>query len=137
MSEPNYPRRIVIVCIGNICRSRVGEEYLRQKLEERGYSLQRVKVSSAGVVANKEGRQFTEDIGKKADSIIALDESIEYSLLNSFNQRKEKITTLHILDVYEQDIDGLIQEFNKQLLPYIEKRFPRRKEKRRGLIQTI
>lgn len=133
----NVPRKILLVCLGNITRSRIGEEYFSRKLEERHYRVSRQRelelldnqaaVSSAGVVAstNEGGRQFTEDLGNRADTIIAMDESIAYSLSNSFHQPKNKIISLHIIDNYDQDYEGLVRALDEQLLPYIDRWFPK------------
>jgi protein-tyrosine-phosphatase len=124
----NQPKNIIIVCVGNKCRSVAGEEYMHQKLIERGYA--NIELSSAGVATgvsfDRPTRQFTQDLGNKADLLIAMDESVAYSLSNSFDQPKAKITALHILDTYDQDPEGLVRDLDKQLLPLINKYFPKK-----------
>ena len=128
MEINEQPKNIMLICVGNQNRSVYSEYYMQDKLKIRGYET--IKISSAGVAVGvcleRQGRQFTTDLGEKADRLIAMDESVEYSLLNSFNQQKKKITTLHILDIYDQDIEGLVKELDKQLLPIINKYFPAR-----------
>ena len=48
-SAPLAPRRVVLVCTGNTCRSALAEALLRRALEERG--LTDIDVSSAGTGA--------------------------------------------------------------------------------------
>lgn len=126
MEINKQPNSVILICVGNQNRSVYGEYYMQDKLKIRGYET--IKISSAGVAVGvcleRQGKQFTQDLGEKADLLIAMDESIEYSLLNSFNQKKKKIKTLHILDIYDQDVEGLVKELDKQLLPIINKYFP-------------
>jgi protein-tyrosine phosphatase len=85
-------RSIVVVCVGNICRSPVGEQLLALRLAERGSDM---KVSSAGIgalvgasadetasdVASKHGirldthvaRQFSHEIGLENDLILVME----------------------------------------------------------------
>ena len=85
-------RSVLVVCIGNICRSPLGERMLKSKLEELGSQIQ---VSSAGLyalvghaadadassVAQEHGvdmgghaaRQFTHELGSKADLILVME----------------------------------------------------------------
>jgi protein-tyrosine phosphatase len=45
--DPSRPYRICVVCLGNICRSPIGEVVLRAELEQAGLAS-RVEVDSAG-----------------------------------------------------------------------------------------
>lgn len=85
-------RSVLVVCVGNICRSPVGERVLAAGLAERG---SRIDVSSAGIgalvghgadetasaVAQSEGvsleghvaRQFTRDLGLQHDLILVME----------------------------------------------------------------
>ena len=47
MDQPTRPYRITVVCLGNICRSPIGEAVLRTRILEAGLS-DRVEVDSAG-----------------------------------------------------------------------------------------
>jgi protein-tyrosine phosphatase len=49
MSTAPDIRRVLVVCTGNICRSPMGEAFLRQHLADRG--VQHVEVASAGTHA--------------------------------------------------------------------------------------
>ena len=122
---------ILLVCIGNRCRSKIAEEYMLQELCGRGYEAsnipgpdKKVRISSAGVAVGIEGKQFTKELGDNADVIIAMDKTVAYSLSNSFNQPESKVITLEIYDCYDNDIESLVYELDKQLLPIIDLYFP-------------
>lgn len=83
---------VLVVCVGNICRSPLGERLLRAELEKHGSDIQ---VTSAGLhalvghaadsetsaVAESKGvslaghsaRQFTEELGRQADLILVME----------------------------------------------------------------
>ena len=122
---------ILLVCIGNKCRSKIAEEYMLQELCGRGYASsnspeqdKKLKVNSAGVAVGIEGKQFTKELGDKADIIIAMDKIVAHSLSSSFNQPENKVITLDIYDCYDNDIESLVYELDKQLLPIINQYFP-------------
>jgi protein-tyrosine-phosphatase len=48
-SSPSVPRRVILVCTGNTCRSPLAEALLRQALSERG--ITDIEVTSAGTGA--------------------------------------------------------------------------------------
>ncbi len=49
-----HPRKIVVVCSGNTCRSAMGEALLRRALvEELGPGAEEIRVVSAGILANE------------------------------------------------------------------------------------
>ncbi len=50
-SYPKVPKRILIVCIGNICRSPTAEFLLRERLRQSGMTQLDVQVASAGLDA--------------------------------------------------------------------------------------
>lgn len=50
MADPNRPKRVLFVCLGNICRSPTGEGLLRHVLAERGLEGE-IEVDSAGTGA--------------------------------------------------------------------------------------
>lgn len=84
--------KVIVVCVGNICRSPVGERLLAQKIASRGG---RIEVSSAGLsavvghgvdamageVAEAQGmrvehhvaRQFTAELGQAHDLILVME----------------------------------------------------------------
>jgi protein-tyrosine-phosphatase len=123
MKNQFAPKNVLLVCVGNITRSKVAEEYMQKEITSRGYQ-ENSKVESAGVAVGTQGRQITKDLADKADLLIAMDEIVAYSLSNSFGQVKTRITPLAIRDDYEQDIEGLVRELDKQLLPIINLYFP-------------
>lgn len=59
------PNRILMVCLGNICRSPMAEGILRKKLDERGLNL---TVDSAGTSSWHEGEQPDERAMAEMDS---------------------------------------------------------------------
>lgn len=85
-------RSVLVVCIGNICRSPLGERMLRDRLAEAGSSIE---VTSAGLhalvghaadddasavaeghgvdLAGHAARQFTHELGSKADLILVME----------------------------------------------------------------
>lgn len=95
-------RSIVVVCVGNICRSPVGERLLASRLTERGSDM---KLSSAGIgalvgvsadetasdVASQHGimldghiaRQFTREIGLKNDLILVMEPGHRRAIISS------------------------------------------------------
>lgn len=96
MTEPDAVRRVLFVCLGNICRSPTGEGVLRRLVAERGLEEQ-VEIDSAGVgswhvgepadarmreAASKRGydlssraRQVSEGDFNHYDLIVAMDRS--------------------------------------------------------------
>ncbi|MDM7044336.1 protein tyrosine phosphatase [Klebsiella pneumoniae] len=79
---------ILVVCTGNICRSPIGERYLRQILPSKkidsagtGALVGRCADNSAINIANKhgisleghKGRQFTSSIGRQYDLILVME----------------------------------------------------------------
>lgn len=94
-------RSVLVVCVGNICRSPVGERLLMERLKERGAD---VKVSSAGIAAlvghsadetasevaarhgiNLHGhvaRQFTREIGAAHDLILTMEPGHRREIVN-------------------------------------------------------
>lgn len=93
-------RRILVVCVGNICRSPLGERLLQRELEGRD-----VEVSSAGIAAlvghpadetaagiaaargvsldGHVARQFTAELGKAHDLILVMEPGHKAQILNS------------------------------------------------------
>ena len=81
---------ILVVCVGNICRSPVGERLLKNLLPEKHVFSAGVAVVGSGVdltmekVANARGldtaghiaRQITPEMCKKADLILSMDQGI-------------------------------------------------------------
>ncbi|MBM3247623.1 hypothetical protein FJZ17_03750 [Candidatus Pacearchaeota archaeon] len=129
------PETILAVCIGNQNRSPTLEEYIFRKLIKRGYkvekdpTLTRVKgkiiISSSGVVAGKTARQFTREQGDRADLILAVEKAITYCLNKNYSQPLEKIRTLEIYDIYDDDPQGLVRELDLQVLPILDEFYPR------------
>lgn len=54
MPTPNRPRRVLFVCLGNICRSPTGEAVLRAEVEKRGLGGE-IEVDSAGTIDEHRG----------------------------------------------------------------------------------
>lgn len=93
---------MLVVCVGNICRSPLGERMLQAELTTRGGQ---VSVSSAGLhalvgheadsetasVAEKHGvsldghvaRQFTQDLGRKHDLILVMEPDHKAEILRT------------------------------------------------------
>jgi len=93
---------VLVVCIGNICRSPLGERMLQSLLDESGASI---RVESAGLhavvghgadsdastVANEHGisleghkaRQFTKEMGSEFDLILVMEEGHKAVLANT------------------------------------------------------
>jgi len=93
---------VLVVCVGNICRSPLGERMLQAELATRGGQ---VTVSSAGLhalvgqaadsetasVAEKNGvsldghvaRQFTQDLGRKHDLILVMEPAHKAEILRT------------------------------------------------------
>lgn len=93
---------VLVVCVGNICRSPLGERVLQAELAERGAQ---VRVSSAGLhamvgdpadaetslVAGHNGisldghkaRQFTQDLGREHDLILVMEAAHKADILRS------------------------------------------------------
>ncbi|MCL4674625.1 MAG: low molecular weight phosphotyrosine protein phosphatase [Pararhodobacter sp.] len=93
---------VLVVCVGNICRSPLGEHMLRAELDQAGVS---VRVSSAGLqalvghpadsetasVAARNGvsldrhqaRQFTQDLGRDHDLILVMEPSHKAEIVHS------------------------------------------------------
>ena len=65
-------RKILFICLGNICRSATAEEVLRVKAKEAGVDL---IVDSAGIIDYHHSRPVRTEDFDKFDLIIAMDEN--------------------------------------------------------------
>ena len=117
-------RRILVVCIGNICRSPMAEGLLRQALPE-------VQISSAGIsamvghgadpiavkimdgvgvdVSAHRARMLTDTIAREADLILVMDDQQKQELAARYSYTRGKVyklgeaTNQDIPDPYLQD----------------------------------
>lgn len=112
------PRRIVVLCYGNICRSPYAEAYLRHRLGRDGVT--NVYVGSAGIIgpdrpANEQGaatalsrgfnlsahrsRLFTDEDAGMTDLILVMTRSHRDHLIRRFGVSRERIELLGDFDV--------------------------------------
>ncbi len=115
----HQPRKILLVCTGNTCRSPMGEYWLRSQIEKRHLD-RRYEVSSCGVMALpdisvtaeakkvlvEEGvdlsphrsRPFTKKLGQEASELLVMSESHKQLIVNLYPEFREKITVLDVRD---------------------------------------
>ena len=126
MSEPYrpIPYRVVLVCLGNICRSPMAEAVLRDRVEAAGLA-DRVSVESAGTAGYHVGsgadprartalaargydgsahraRQFGPDWFERADLVLALDEA-NLADLATLDRTAQRTGSLRLLRSYDPD----------------------------------
>lgn len=133
-NDPSRPYQVTIVCLGNICRSPIGEAVLRSRLEDAGLSGQ-VLVDSAGTgdwhvgqganarsvaVLDANGyphdhiaRQIDADWFAGIDLVIAMDQS-NYMDLKRLIPESAAHIDLRMLRAFDPTIAG-IQEPDAQL----------------------
>jgi len=120
--EKQKPRNILFVCLANRNRSPAGERTFRYMLKEKGYRIldpenrkitkdYEIEVHSAGTEPwSNEGKKLDFKAADAADIIFTFEESLEYVLIHSFLQPREKIVNLDIPDHY--DINNDSDEYN-------------------------
>ena len=123
----NEPYRITVVCLGNICRSPIGEAVLRQRIERAGL-VDRVIVDSAGTgdwhigqgadprtlaVLDAYGyphahtaRQITPNWFAAIDLVLAMDES-NYANLERLIARSGQETELRMMRAFDPTLAHL------------------------------
>ena len=122
--------KILMVCLGNICRSPLAEGILRKKLKEKGIS---VVVDSAGTapyhigenpdpraittaqrhnieISHLVGRQFTVDDFDEFDSIYAMDVSNCDNILSLARNEDDKTKVELLLNVMEPGSDRSVPD---------------------------
>jgi protein-tyrosine phosphatase len=110
--------RVLMVCLGNICRSPLAEGILKHKIQERNLDIE---VDSAGTgswhvgenpdpraiaVAKKNGvdisrltgRQFSEEDFDRFDRILVMDESNYRNVLSLARNSSDRLKTGYLLD---------------------------------------
>lgn len=123
---------ILVVCLGNICRSPVGEALIRDYFDKTGQDDK--SVSSAGITAmvdwpasdnsievmkqrgiditDHKARQITPEMVSKHDLILVMDEDQQSELERMFPYAKGKVQTIgrfrnrEVADPYRQPIDA-------------------------------
>ena len=117
-------RRVLVVCIGNICRSPMAEGLIRQALPELqvssaglaalvGYGADPIAVeimAGAGIdISTHRARMLTEEIARDADLILVMDDTQRMHVAMQFPFATEKVYKLgeasrqDIPDPYRQD----------------------------------
>jgi protein-tyrosine phosphatase len=126
---PAEPYRITVVCLGNICRSPIGEAVLRQRLAAAGLA-DRVRVDSAGTgdwhlgqgadpralaVLDAHGyphdhtaRQITPNWFADIDLVLAMDES-NYANLERLIERSGQSPELRMMRSYDPELAHLAE----------------------------
>ena len=125
--SPAAPYRITVVCLGNICRSPIGEAVLRTRLAAAGLSS-RVTVDSAGTgdwhlghgadpralaaldahgyAHDHRARQITPDWLDRVDLLLAMDEA-NYAALSRMLARSQTGPDLRMLRSYDPELAHL------------------------------
>jgi len=118
MKELNKTKKVLMVCLGNICRSPLAHGLLQQKVEEKGLNW---IVDSAGTgayhvgqlpdsrsieiaakhnldITNQRARQFVKDDFENFDLIFAMDASNYNNILSLTNNQADKDKVLLLLN---------------------------------------
>lgn len=125
--DGSAPYRITVVCLGNICRSPIGEAVIRARLEEAGLTGH-VAVDSAGTgdwhigrganprtqdvldahgyPHNHTARQITPAWFSRIDLVIAMD-ATNYADLEQMIQRAGATTELRMMRAFDPDLADL------------------------------
>ena len=125
-----HPSRVLVVCLGNICRSPMAEGALRRHIQSKGL---RIKVDSAGIngyhngeapdsraqaemrrhgieIAAQESRQIKKKDFERFDLILVMDASNRHDVLALAGERKEWQKKVHMFlpegDVPDPYYDG-------------------------------
>jgi protein-tyrosine phosphatase len=136
-SRPSHPYRVTVVCLGNICRSPIGEAVLRARIEEAGLA-DRVVVDSAGTgdwhlgqganpravaVLDAAGypndhtaRQITPEWFDGIDLVLAMDEA-NYADLARLLARSGASTELRMLRSFDPDLAHLPEPHPDLVVP--------------------
>ena len=117
------PKRIVFVCAANKYRSPTAEEVAKRLARKAGKKVFGIdsflefdyEILSAGTDACDEGRQFTEELGKRMDIIVSMDHYIWTKLQNEFKVPRHKITGMDIPDQYQRNDPELIKILEEEL----------------------
>jgi|LauGreDrversion4_2_1035121.scaffolds.fasta_scaffold254128_3 protein-tyrosine phosphatase len=112
------PVKIVMVCLGNICRSPLAEGILASKLPKDKYIVDSAGTSSWHVgdkpdlrsiatakkrgidISNQKGKQFTSNFFDEFDYIYVMDESNYRNVISLSSSQKHKEKVNLILDVF-------------------------------------
>ena len=134
---PSQPYRITVVCLGNICRSPIGEVVLRDRVEQAGLGG-RVAVDSAGTgdwhighgaddravatlldagyAIDHVARQITHDWFDRIDLALAMDVS-NYENLAALMQRADAATELRMFRAFDPALAGAPEPSDELTVP--------------------
>lgn len=134
---PSEPYRITVVCLGNICRSPIGEVVLRDRVERAGLGA-RVTVDSAGTgdwhighgadaravatlidagyAVDHVARQITHEWFDRIDLALAMDVS-NYENLAALMKRVDAETELRMFRSFDPALDGIVEPDEALVVP--------------------
>ena len=134
-----YPKRNLFVCVGNVDRSKSGEEVYRQMLQERGFIVEPFAsiadvdfyVGSAGIEVSAPNAfngsvQLTSGLVALANRIFSVGELVTQRLVVDFGAHPREIIQLDIEDgrslLVPDQARSLYGEFFLKLMPYVPQR---------------
>lgn len=148
------PKKVLLVCTGNLCRSPMATGLLRQMLKDRGLAEQ-VEVYSAGTnalegglatplaiyvmaqqgisISNHRSHRVTAEDTDRADLVLVMTQEHREALLAELPETKRKLFLLSEMagaqsdiedPIYSQDIDNYAK-CAQEIRNYLERGFPR------------
>jgi protein-tyrosine-phosphatase len=130
--------KYLFVCVGNVDRSKAGEDIFKVMLRERGFSVGEFfendgfdfYVGSAGIEVSQAHKpqsvQLTRVMTRRAGRIFSVEDFVTKSLVEDYNVSARKIIQLDIEDgrslIIEEEAQSLYSEFRRKLRDYLPRK---------------
>src|SRR3989338_2222273 len=120
-------RKVLFICYANRPRSPAAVRVFSELLVEKGYKVfgrgiysnPEFEVTSAGVCADDDGNELTEEHLATANQIFFMHQSVLSEAERYYKIPKEKSVVMDIPDIYGRDSNALEDILHKQLEPYV------------------